>query len=581
MSIYNMSVIDFFTETYKNKITVAKFFKDCYKGKKGVAAIHTFLALIFIFFIEKTNGTGIKEFFVNKEKDPDYPNLDAVRRLSSKLGLRKESNGGMTTEFFFNGNETDLFLIKEGDDGKERLNQIKGTLHSWNKNINLRDFINNLINNDSIGIKPEKKQSFELIDKFIKTWEEEIMSSEVSYDGYRQSVSDFIINGAKQIVLTGAPGTGKTRMAKIIANDLKNETNDTFVNKENNTTYDKELKSFTEWKHLYISHIIDSSNIGSEKKTSENTQDKKTPFDSLPYILVQFHPSYDYTDFVEGLRPVEVNNEVTFKKIDGIFKEFCRDVLRFGNPDNKYFFIIDEINRADLSKVFGELMYCLEADKRGENNKIKTQYQNLPSYEFDASGNAVLIKEDVFSDGFFIPENVYIIGTMNDIDRSVESMDFALRRRFLWKEIKVTRELLTDAFNNMLSRLVKDDSDKNNIEQISEHIAEQVNALNDYINTSGSKYGLNRQYFISQGQFSGLPVSIWNKLENNDIRTFLDEVFSLRIEPLLREYLRGESEKEIDDFVNKCRNILESEKNISSDSVEDNTSVNSQQTDEQ
>ena len=178
-----MSVIDFFTETYKNKITVAKFFKDCYKGKKGVAAIHTFLALIFIFFIEKTNGTGIKEFFENKEKDPDYPNLDAVRRLSSKLGLRKESNGGMTTEFFFNGNETDLFLIKEGDDGKERLNQIKGTLHSWNKNINLRDFINNLINNDSIGIKPEKKQSFELIDKFIKTWEEEIMSSEVSYDG--------------------------------------------------------------------------------------------------------------------------------------------------------------------------------------------------------------------------------------------------------------------------------------------------------------------------------------------------------------------------------------------------------------
>lgn len=576
-----MSVIDFFTETYKNKIKVADFFNAYYKGKKGVAAIHAFLALIFIFFIEKTNGTGIKEFFKNKEKDPDYPNLDAVRRLSSKLGLRKESDGGMTTEFFLNGKETDFFLIKEGDGTKKRLNQIKEALASWDKNINLRDFISKLIDNDSIGIKPENEQDFKkFVDKFIETWEEKIMSSEVSYDGCRKSVTDFIINGAKQIILTGAPGTGKTRMAKIIARDLKNETNDTFSDKGNDTTYDKKLKSFIEWKHLYISHIIDSSNIGSEEKTSENPQDKKTPFDSLPYTLVQFHPSYDYTDFVEGLRPVEVNNEVTFKKIDGIFKEFCRDVLRFGNPDNKYFFIIDEINRADLSKVFGELMYCLEADKRGKNNKIKTQYQNLPSYEFDASGNAVLIKEDVFSDGFFIPENVYIIGTMNDIDRSVESMDFALRRRFLWKEIRVTRELLTDAFNNMLSRFVKDDSDKNNIEQISEHIAEQVNALNDYINTSGSKYGLNRQYFISQGQFSGLPVSIWNKLENNDIRIFLDEVFSLRIEPLLREYLRGESEKEIDDFVNECRNILESEKNISSDSVDDNTSVNSQQTKE-
>lgn len=391
-----------------------------------------------------------------------------------------------------------------------------------------------------------------------------------SYNGYQTDLKSLITNGAKQIILTGAPGTGKTKMAKEIASDLssKNDANENSCVENQSTTYDNKLKMFIERKRAYISQADDSSDI-------------KSLFDALPYILVQFHPSYDYTDFVEGLRPVEVNNEVTFKKIDGIFKEFCRDVLRFGNPDNKYFFIIDEINRADLSKVFGELMYCLEADKRGENNKIKTQYQNLPSYEFDASGNAVLIKEDVFSDGFFIPENVYIIGTMNDIDRSVESMNFALRRRFLWKEIKVTPELLRDAFNNMLSRLVKDDSDKNNIEQISEHIAEQVNALNDYINTSGSKYGLNRQYFISQGQFSGLPVSIWKKLESNDIRTFLNEVFNLRIEPLLREYLRGESEKEIDDFVNKCRNILESEKNISSDSVEDNTSVNSQQTDEQ
>lgn len=470
----------------------------------------------------------------------------------------------------------------------------------WNdfyddRHLNTYNYLTDYGKNTSITISELIEKLKEILsDKYTPTeFEADILSylknvlgdkeMNNSYNGYQGDLKTLITNGAKQVILTGAPGTGKTKMAKEIASDLSSRTdaNDNSCVENPSKTYDNKLKMFIERRRAYISQADDSSDFGQLDKISNVSPDIKSLFDALPYTLVQFHPSYDYTDFVEGLRPVEVNNEVTFKKIDGIFKEFCRDVLRFGNPDNKYFFIIDEINRADLSKVFGELMYCLEADKRGENNKIKTQYQNLPSYEFDTAGNAVLIKEDVFSDGFFIPENVYIIGTMNDIDRSVESMDFALRRRFLWKEIKVTRELLTDAFKNMLSKIMKEDPGKNNIEQIAEHIAEQVSALNDCINTSGSRYGLNQQYFISQGQFSGLPVSIWKELENDDIILFLDKVFNLRIEPLLREYLRGESEKEIDDFVNECRNTLESEKSTSPDSVDDNTSVNPQQTDEQ
>lgn len=135
----------------------------------------------------------------------------------------------------------------------------------------------------------------------------------------KDQIKNLIQNGATQIILTGAPGTGKTRMAKEIAG----------------------------------SH----------------------------YKLVQFHPSYDYTDFVEGLRPVEEEGKMVFRKVDGIFKEFCRKVVEEGKKDEKYFFLIDEINRADLSKVFGELMFCLETDKRGEDNAIQTQYQNLPTYD--------------------------------------------------------------------------------------------------------------------------------------------------------------------------------------------------------
>ena len=225
---------------------------------------------------------------------------------------------------------------------------------------------------------------------------------------------DLIKNGdIRQIIFTGAPGTGKTYIAKKIAEEL----------------------------------VADG--LGA-----------KLPNDK-EYEFVQFHPSYDYTDFVEGLRPIQqsTGSNIEFAKMDGIFKKFCREVVKLNekNEENAedskllYFFIIDEINRADLSKVFGELMYCLEKDKRGAENRVNTQYQNLPTYVYDKKNKQtepIDSDKDKFDDGFYIPENVVIIGTMNDIDRSVESMDFALRRRFEWKEFVVNQDLLKDAFRS-------------------------------------------------------------------------------------------------------------------------------------
>ena len=89
-----------------------------------------------------------------------------------------------------------------------------------------------------------------------------------------------------------------------------------------------------------------------------------------------------------------------------------------------YVFIIDEINRGEISKIFGELFFSIDPGYRGVAGTVQTQYQNL------------IEDGDIYENGFYVPENVYIIGTMNDIDRSVDSMDFAMRRRFAWKEIK-------------------------------------------------------------------------------------------------------------------------------------------------
>lgn len=180
------------------------------------------------------------------------------------------------------------------------------------------------------------------------------------------------------LILTGAPGTGKTYMTESIAKDIMG---------------------------------LNENDIVPEER----------------YCFVQFHPSYDYTDLVEGLRPIKSNGQVVFERTDGIFKEFCAKAAK--DTENKYVFVIDEINRGEISKIFGELFFSIDPGYREGSRKMKTQYHNLIANDNN------LAEDYPFKDGFFVPKNVFIIGTMNDIDRSVESMDFAFRRRFSFAEV--------------------------------------------------------------------------------------------------------------------------------------------------
>ncbi len=394
-----------------------------------------------------------------------------------------------------------------------------------------------------------------------------------------QEYIDLLLNN-KNLIFTGAPGTGKTYLSKEIAKKI--------------------------------------IGVGTDEELNNCGQ----------FAFVQFHPSYDYTDFVEGLRPGKRNGEeLGFELKDGIFKSFCKKALKnlidskksqeelkkedvvlknifdfldkcindgnelelsTGNkftiyeyneskikikvPNNtitsdltlplnelfqllinqqkldkvkdvrdffnrshnrqsdsyiftlyndrtlekeiqidseftqvnrkNYVFIIDEINRAEISKVFGELFFSIDAGYRGEKGKVKTQYSNLQD------------EDDIFYEGFYVPENVYIIGTMNDIDRSVESMDFAMRRRFAWKEVS--------ALDRISIWEGKIDIWKNEAEK-------RMTALNNAIE---EVQGLSSAYHIGPAYF--LNIEKYQDDENP-----FEQLWKRHLKGVIFEYLRG------------------------------------------
>lgn len=245
-------------------------------------------------------------------------------------------------------------------------------------------------------------------------------------------------------------------------------------------------------------------------------------------MFTQFHPSFGYEDFIEGLKPHIKGGATELKLTSGIFKKFCKEAIinlkesRIKNQEPKsYYFIADEINRAELSTVFGELLLCLEESKRvdfdskgnliDESMTIDTQYSYLYSNEDDR-----VLEE---SNKFGVPANLYFIGTMNDIDRSIDSFDLALRRRFIWERMDCNYDVVVN------SETLKD------IDDLEPYI-DICKKINSFIS---KELGLGKSYEIGHSYFMDIHVN-----QKNITKKSVQDLFEKKLKPLIEEYLRGE-----------------------------------------
>ena len=221
-------------------------------------------------------------------------------------------------------------------------------------------------------------------------------------------------------------------------------------------------------------------------------------------MMVQFHQSYSYEDFVEGYRPVDNG----FKLQKKSFYNFCMKARH--NPEKDYYFIIDEINRGNLSKIFGELFMLIENDKRGE--KVQLLYSD---------------------EEFYIPENLYIIGLMNTADRSLAMIDYALRRRFAFFDLK-------PGFSSTGFRNYQDGIHNSHFDQV-------INVM-EYLNT----YIADDE---SLGEGFRIGHSFFCNLNEKDVEEQLNYIIEYEIIPLIKEYWFDEPDK-VRDWSVKLRDSL-------------------------
>lgn len=231
--------------------------------------------------------------------------------------------------------------------------------------------------------------------------------------------------------------------------------------------------------------------------------------DDRRVVMVQFHPSYGYEDFIQGYRPSRGGG---LERRDGVFYEFAR--LARNDPDRDWYFIIDEINRGNLAKIFGELLMLLEADKRGPEHVVALTYSEK-------------------GEQFYLPKNLYVIGTMNTADRSLAMVDYALRRRFAF--VSLEPAVNSNAFGEWL---IAAGASKALLDQIRAGVA-GLNAAIDKERDLGERFRIGHSFFCpAPGQ---QPDAQWyHEIIQTEIKPLLAEYFESkeRVQSLIDEVLK-------------------------------------------
>lgn len=273
--------------------------------------------------------------------------------------------------------------------------------------------------------------------------------------------------------------------------------------------------------------------------------------DSSRYELLQFHPSFTYEDFIEGIKPKGVSKDgnIRFELVNGIFKNFC--IKAKNTPDKSFYFVVDEINRANLSSVFGETLSLLEKDYRhdGKNTKnlIRTQYSTLIEdlIKEDKKYEALAYTIDKGEVKFGVPENVFFIGMMNDVDKSIDAFDLALRRRFKWIRKDCDYDVIEEETR------FKRKEDFSNINQY----LKACEKLNNYIS---AELGLGKSYEFGHSFFMKMSdIAKRKEITQHNLET----LFYLYLRPTLKEYLRAvfaesELDGKLDEALNRFKETL-------------------------
>jgi hypothetical protein len=326
------------------------------------------------------------------------------------------------------------------------------------------------------------------------------------------------------------------------------------------TLLDNVLVSRFLWKYANTKGLADSDtpNVilygppGTGKTYAvKNSLDFLCQGDRSRYEFIQFHPSFTYEDFIEGIKPKGVSQDgnIKFELVDGVFKRFCKRAKN--NPNKDYYFVVDEINRANLSSVFGETLLCLEKDYRhdptkeisADNTLIKTQYSSLIEDMIkDDSANSGLAYHYADGNAYFgVPTNLFFIGMMNDVDKSIDAFDLALRRRFKW----IRKDCDYDVIDSQVK--FRNGDDFHNIY----HYQKACRDLNEFISKGlgmGKSFEFGHSFFM---KISSIATSRTITVKN------IENLFKLHLQPTLKEYLRAMfPESELDNKVNETLDVF-------------------------